>query len=288
MDRSGFSLYFTCTAIILLSMNSTHSEPAPEEAKPHKISVADICDLIDVAAKLNGLPRAYLARLIWKESRFDPTAQSHAGAQGIAQFMPSTAKLRGLADPYNATQAIPAAAAFLAELKIRFGNLGLASAAYNAGPGRVSGWIKGKRYLPFETEDYVLSILGEPAEKFTEAGYIDSIKPLDEKLAFALACRELPQTIAPDISMANLKLKPWGIQVAGNFRRHVALNSWNRLRRKFPVLLSDYKPYVQSRRAAFARRKIYAVRLGSDSRKEADQICAKLRRAGGACVVTRN
>ena len=62
-------------------------------------------------------------------------------AQGIAQFMPGTADERGLLDPFNPVQALPKSAEFLAELRSEFGNLGLAAAAYNAGPRRVRDWL---------------------------------------------------------------------------------------------------------------------------------------------------
>jgi hypothetical protein len=54
----------------------------------------------------NDLPVDFFARLIWQESRFDPTAVSRAGAQGVAQFMPATANARGLADPFDPIEAI--------------------------------------------------------------------------------------------------------------------------------------------------------------------------------------
>jgi hypothetical protein len=54
-------------------------------------SVASICDVLAAAAAENDLPVDFFARLIWQESRFDPTAVSRAGAQGVAQFMPATA-----------------------------------------------------------------------------------------------------------------------------------------------------------------------------------------------------
>ena len=63
---------------------------------------------------------------------------------GIAQFMPGTAKLRGLEDPFHAITAIPASAAYLAKLRDEFGNLGLAAAAYNAGENRVARWRTGR------------------------------------------------------------------------------------------------------------------------------------------------
>ena len=62
-------------------------------------SVTSICDALAAAASENDLPVDFFARLIWQESRFDPTAVSRAGAQGVAQFMPATANARGLADP---------------------------------------------------------------------------------------------------------------------------------------------------------------------------------------------
>src|SRR5882724_9509279 len=95
-----------------------------------------LCTLIETAATENNLPVGFFTRLIWKESRFRSEAVSPKGAQGIAQFMPGTAEERGLEDPFDTATAIPASAHFLAELSQRFGNLGLAAAAYNAGPER--------------------------------------------------------------------------------------------------------------------------------------------------------
>ena len=101
-----------------------------------------ICLIMESAATANALPLEFFARVIWQESRFRPTAQgpvtrSGHRAQGIAQFMPYTADERGLLDPFNPVAALPKAAEFLRELRAEFGNLGLAAAAYNAGPGRM-------------------------------------------------------------------------------------------------------------------------------------------------------
>ena len=99
-----------------------------------------LCALIGDAARHHGLPPEFFARLIWKESRFDIRALSPVGAQGVAQFMPGTARLRGLQNPWDPRQAIPASAHFLADLKAQFGNFGLAAAAYNGGPHNVASW----------------------------------------------------------------------------------------------------------------------------------------------------
>src|SRR5262249_19207592 len=117
------------------------------------------------AAADNGLPVEFFTRLIWQESRFDPNAVSSKGAQGIAQFMPRTASGRGLADPFEPLQALREAASYLRELRTTFhGSLGLAAAAYNAGPGRVEAWLAGRRGLPGETRAYVRIVTGHAAD----------------------------------------------------------------------------------------------------------------------------
>src|SRR5690606_2397231 len=128
----------------------------------------------------------------WKESLFDPAAVSPKGAEGIAQFMPGTARMRGLEDPFDIEQAIPASARYLAELQDQFGNLGLAAAAYNAGEARVRRWITSGGFLPLETENYVRHILGRPADDFIGARGNDDVPPLDVGKPFHEACMLLP------------------------------------------------------------------------------------------------
>uniref|UniRef100_UPI00224AD6E3 SPOR domain-containing protein n=1 Tax=Brucella intermedia TaxID=94625 RepID=UPI00224AD6E3 len=262
-----------------------YAPPLPPEKKAP--TVGRICQLIGANADAHGIPRDFFARLIWKESRFDHKAVSPVGAEGIAQFMPYTARERGLADPFDIEQAIPASASFLRDLKGAFGNWGLAAAAYNAGAGRVSSWMRSGGFLPLETENYVLDITGAPADDFA-AGKEIMNRPLDPKLAFHDACKRLPIIRSATIPMSRVKPKPWGIQVAGNFRRSAAVNQWTRLRRQFSAVLSGHEPVVSRIRTPMGRRGIYAVRIGADSRGEADGICTKLRAAGGACIVLRN
>lgn len=120
--------------------------------------------MVDDAAAANGLPSGFLTRLIWEESRFRPNAISPKGAQGVAQFMPQTAAERGLADPHDPEEAVVHAAQLLVELRRRFGNLGLAAAAYNAGAARVEKWLGGDGGLPPETRNYVVAVTGRAAE----------------------------------------------------------------------------------------------------------------------------
>jgi hypothetical protein len=115
------------------------------------------------------LPAHFFIRLLYQESNFRLAAISSAGALGIAQFMPETATDRGLDNPFDALQAIPASARLLRDLYLKFGNLGLAAAAYNAGPKRIADWRANKGPLPQETQDYVRAITGWPAEAWTNA-----------------------------------------------------------------------------------------------------------------------
>jgi len=138
------------------------------EPKPviHR-STEEVCDTVAEAAQSNGLPVAFLIHLLFQESRFKPGVVSHAGAQGIAQFMPGTAVEWGVDNPFDPLQAIPASARMLRNLFERFGNLGLAAAAYNAGPRRIQNWLAKKGSLPQETKGYVKTITGVPAERWT-------------------------------------------------------------------------------------------------------------------------
>jgi hypothetical protein len=129
-------------------------------------SRAEICDGLTDAAHSNNLPAPFFIRLLFQESEFHPGAVSPAGAEGVAQFMPETAADRRLDNPYDPLQAINASASLLRDLARRFGNLGLAAAAYNAGPRRIETWLTKKGKLPQETKDYVKTITGRQAENW--------------------------------------------------------------------------------------------------------------------------
>jgi hypothetical protein len=138
-----------------------HAVPMPIE-----ISRQELCEVMIMVARGYGLPVGFFARLIWQESGFRTQIVSSAGAQGIAQFMPGVAAEKGLEDPFDPMQALPASAEFLRELHRQFGNHGLAAAAYNAGPGRVSRWLAKRGKLPNETRSYVFIITGQQPEQW--------------------------------------------------------------------------------------------------------------------------
>lgn len=111
---------------------------------------------IEQAAAANGIPSSLLAALISQESGFDPNAVSPAGAQGIAQFMPSTAAGMGI-DSADPTQAIQGAARLIASYASSFGSYANALAAYNAGSAAVAKYSGIPPYP--ETQAYVKNIL---------------------------------------------------------------------------------------------------------------------------------
>ena len=132
---------FACLWIALIDPVAAEAPPTP--ARTETVQEA-LCRLIEASARTHGLPASFLTRLIWRESSFRVSVVSPAGAQGVAQFMPGTAVERGLADPFDPEQAIPKAADLLSSQRQRFGNLGLAAAAYNGGPNRVSAWLEAR------------------------------------------------------------------------------------------------------------------------------------------------
>ena len=115
-------------------------------------------DAIARAASRWNVSASLLAAQLYAESGFNPFAVSPAGARGIAQFMPGTARTYGLRDPFDATGSIAAQARLMRDLLRRFASVSLALAAYNAGPAPVArcGCVP-----PYpETRGYVARVLG--------------------------------------------------------------------------------------------------------------------------------
>jgi len=266
--------------------NGPYEPPTPKEDPD--FHVASVCSLIEREAEANALPAPFFARLIWKESRFDPNAVSPVGAEGIAQFMPGTAALRGLDNSFDMYKAIPASARYLAEMASTYGNLGLAAIGYNAGEGRLKRWMANGGFLPLETENYVQSILAEPADNFADPAYQARVAPLDPKLPFRDACKTMPVVFSRTIAMAQIHTKPWGIQVAGNVRRDAAIRQWQRVKAKFADMLGSEEPVISRVRTGRGRAGIHAVRIGAEDREQANLICSRLRKSGGACIVLKN
>jgi Transglycosylase SLT domain/SPOR domain len=243
-----------------------------------------ICRLVESSARTRALPVSFLTRLIWQESSFRATVISPVGAQGIAQFMPGTAKERGLGDPFDPEQAIPAAASLLRDLFLQFGNLGLAAAAYNGGPSRVSAWLEGRGGLPAETRDYVFRITGRSAEDWAaqkSRGDTSSQTEKETCLRLAANLRRSGRS-----TVAEAPLAPWGVQLAGNFSKEIALATFARARQAFAAVLGNTRPMIiGTRMRSRGLRAFYRVRLPASTQEAATTLCDRLRKVGGSCVV---
>jgi hypothetical protein len=281
--------------------DATDPPPAAAPAPPPRPVSRDVresvCLMVESAARANDLPLEFFARVIWQESRFKPDAvgpvtRSGQRAQGIAQFMPGTAAERGLLDSFDPVQALPKSAEFLRDLRRQFGNLGLAAAAYNAGPQRVRDWLSGARTLPAETRNYVMAITGIPADDWARSGNREPEQPA------RLNCTQLMAmlTRAPNVFVEKLTERvnlvaaaPWGVQLSAGFSRDKALASYAAIARRYAGILSGRDPSLLSmtlRRPTSPT--FYQVRVGADTRAAAEGLCGSIRRAGGACLVLRN
>lgn len=249
----------------------------------------DVCRAIETLARRHELPAGFFARLIWQESRFDPNAVSPAGAEGIAQFIPSTARLRALADPFNPADALARSAAYLAEMKDRFGTLGLAAIGYNAGENRARLFLDGEPFMPWETRHYVRIITGLDVEHWKT--------PPEEMPDFALAedkpFREACLELAVNSRMSAFRMeagdwKPWGVQLGAHVSRSVAERIFERVQDRYPVLQDEEPLFVADRNRSFGSRSRITVRVGRETREESQALCRTIRQAGGFCLVVRN
>ena len=250
----------------------------------------DLCIAIDHFARENRLPPEYFARLIWRESSFRAGAVSPKGAQGIAQFMPGTARLRGLRDSFDVLESLRESARYLDELRTRFGNLGLAAAAYNAGEQGLTDYLD-KGLLPFETRSYVLAITASTIERWKDDPPGDAALFLSPDKPFIDACIELAskRRLTESASVQEGSWAPWGAQLAANGDDAAALRLFSAVARQLPASLAAEEPViVRVRDRSFGFRPRYAARIGRQTRAEADKVCMTVRAAGAACTVFRN
>lgn len=266
-----------------------------------KISSAmdSICLIMESAATANGLPLEFFARVIWQESRFQPDAvgpvtRSGHRAQGIAQFMPYTAEERGLLDPFNPVAALPKAAEFLSELRSEFGNLGLAAAAYNAGPRRVRDYISGRGGMPGQTRHYVRAITGRTVDDWVNlrsAGNKDVVAKRTSCRQLAALLTKQPSFFIGELErrVAEGKLRPWGVQLSAGFSRQRVLQMYARLERRYRTLLEELDPMIiRTVLRSRGTNAFYQVRVGVDTRVAANRLCAALSSKGAACMVLKN
>jgi hypothetical protein len=260
-----------------------------------------LCLMIESAATANDLPIGFFTRIIGQESSFRPDAvgpptRSGAHALGIAQFMPTTAAERGLGDPFDPVEALPRSAELLHDLARRFGNLGLAAAAYNAGPQRVADWLAGQGGLPAETQDYVLAVTGRSADDWAAAARqpkVAEATPVHDESCRGLYARlrRAPSLLVTALEgrLARAATSPWGIVLTAGFARGRVLAAYARIEKQLGALLAGHPPgIVRSIDRSRGWRSFYEVRAGAESRAAGERACTAIRRHGGACVVLRN
>ncbi|HET7412741.1 MAG TPA: lytic transglycosylase domain-containing protein [Pararhizobium sp.] len=313
-SRSAWGSAVAAMAVLPLLANIAWAGPAPASA-PKKPAIAceklgdspafgrlpvciakadydhDLCTAIEDLARRQDLPPGFFARLIWQESRFDPNAVSVKGAEGVAQFIPSTARLRGLADAFNPADALAKSAAYLHEMQLEFGNLGLAAVGYNAGENRALSLINSGTPVPAETAHYVFVITGLPVSAWTNG----KPKTVDYKLAdgksFYDSCMALAKKKAAPSMLASQSpdWKPWGAEIGGSFSPEIARRIFRSVQADHPKLLGDEKPMlVRARNLSFGTRARYTVRIGRDSRSGAEKLCGRITATGGYCIVRKN
>lgn len=281
----------------------TAVEQPAAEAKPPQASKAappgdaqkSICLLLESAARAYDLPIEFFGRVIWQESRFrtdaiGPVTRSGKRALGIAQFMPGTAAERNLLNPLDPIQALPKSAEFLRDLRREFGNLGLAAAAYNAGPRRVREWMNGTGPMPAETRAYVYAITGVSVDDWAKAS-----TDAGRKQQHGPSCGEMMALLkrAPNRFVAALEqrvvtgaLQPWGVILGGDRSRDRMLSRYAALQQRHSAVLNGRDPILLERgRGPLPR---YQVRIGADTRAAADDLCNRIHKSGGDCVVLRN
>ena len=271
-------------------------ERVTDDERPRPICIsladytADVCRAIERNAAIWRLPSGFFARLVWQESQFDANAVSTAGAQGIAQFIPSTAQLQGLQNPYNPAEALARSAQDLRVLADRFGNLGLAAAAYNGGEGAAARFIAGTGYLAVETLNYVQIITGTPVDEWLAGGVEHPNFDLQPDKPFGAACVELAENNrVENFEPPTAIVRPWGVQVAQFFSQAIARSAFGRAQARFGAVLGDEDlMLVAKRNPNFGRALRFTAEIGRDTSADAAKLCAALRQAGGACIVVRN
>ena len=146
--------YFASEAIV--SVQRPHQDRKSAKFRSNFQRTSLLGDVQAAEARF-GIPHGLLDALIWTESRYNPRAVSSAGAAGLGQLMPGTAKDLGVRNRFDPQSNIQGAASYLRQMLDRFGVVHLAVAAYNAGPGAVSRL--GRIPLNGETPEYVRNVL---------------------------------------------------------------------------------------------------------------------------------
>jgi hypothetical protein len=147
--------------------------------------------------------------------------------------------------------------------------------------------------MPQETRNYVAVITGATVEEWVAAGRNGKLPE-----PRTLSCRELMALLkrAPNPFVTGLEqrvtlgaTKTWGVQLASDFTRDKALARYARVLKRLSFVIGGQDPSLfRSVDHSRGTRVFYQVRIGAETRRAADDLCDRIRRAGGACFVLRN
>jgi len=263
------------------------TDASPSAGAGTAISSEQICHTLELAAHENELPVEFLTHLIWQESRFNPRAVSPAGAQGVAQFMPTTAAWRGLENPFDPITAIFKSAQLLRDLLKEFRNLGFAAAAYNAGSKRVQDWLAGRASLPSETRAYVQIITGHSVNEWRVTNLVPLSPTNPERVPCPQVAKVHPRQNVRSAMPPQKQEPAWGVQLVGGGSEANALAEYRQMQKKYASVLGAHEPLV-IRTNLGKSSSWYRVRVGATSRESAEKLCSTLRASGGNCLVQRN
>lgn len=161
------------------SSNQTASKHLKYSDSVHAVKASTaqkIQNYQDVIVKYSnkyGVDPNLVAGLIKQESNYNPKAKSHAGAMGMMQLMPGTARMMGVKNAYDPEQNIEGGVKYLSQMLDKFdGNVELSLAAYNAGPGNVAKY--GNKVPPFKETQHYVKVVAQNAESIRAAGFFDT------------------------------------------------------------------------------------------------------------------
>jgi len=154
---------------------ASHGLPSPVQAESRTGPPAAVARALQAAARQSGVPFTVLAAVAHAESRYNPTAVSPAGAQGLMQLMPKTATHLGVTNPFDPMQSALGGATFLHRMFMKYGNWAQALAAYNWGPGNVDKH-RAQTEWPAATRRYVANVLARSVPELIETAAAVAVK----------------------------------------------------------------------------------------------------------------
>ena len=160
--RDAAADYLDTQYRLVLAARNAARPIAPRDNR--RVSSRAFDGFIEHYARLHQVDAPLVRAIMHTESAFNPAARSHAGAIGLMQLMPSTARELGV-NPFVPEQNIEGGVRYFSQLLRMFGGVELALVAYNAGPGFAQRYARGQTALYGETRDYVRRVLARVNER---------------------------------------------------------------------------------------------------------------------------